>query len=217
MENSVEVYSAQNRDDRVLAEEFFYHSPHSCLGRFVYPNQQSIQGIGLHSHPTCWDIEIVIAGRGFRMVGDGKLEALKPGTLLLNPPGIAHSMLAEKNQELLVYGYRCPPEYTGDVLLPELLCPEGLADVICVGDGSATELRTWNLGIVKVQSLGGSGARTIAAGALGEKTMIVLGGAVQIAGGESLKMGDAVRWEGLGGVALEMQQAQIVIFEPLVM
>lgn len=201
------------------SEVFIYETQKSCLGWFVYPNRNEQQGIGLHLHRTCDDVEIVMSGTGYRFLPGHRLEALPTGTVIVNPPSSPHSLVAKAaTGEVVVYGYRCPPEFSGEALdwrrpshleLPRRaveLRPGAMATQAAQGDNAfVCRLRV-------------EGEQTLPAPLWEERTLVVMEGTLRVSqSGRELELGagDIALASGAETLSLSSEGASVLVLEPL--
>lgn len=160
------------------AEVFIYETRHSCLGWFVYPNLENQQGISLHSHNYCDDIEIVMQGTGYRFYDNSSLVQVPMGTIIANPANSPHSLIAKKGESLLAFGYRCPPEYSGTVLKHSSACTsERKAKEFSIYDQDITHIDNTNC---QVWAFHCKDNLQLPASSAPERTVIVLDGTLKI-------------------------------------
>ena len=90
------------------AEAFFYGQHKSALSIFRSPNTDNIKGVGLHKHPDCDDIDILIEG-AMLFSNDGKrFHRVHAPAVVANLKGTPHCLINLDNSIVKMYGLRSP-------------------------------------------------------------------------------------------------------------
>lgn len=89
-------------------EAFFYGDKKSALSLFRSPNSDGLLGIGLHIHPDCDDIDIVIKGKVYFSNDAKNFTCASAPALVANLCGTPHAVYVPNKSEALMYGFRSP-------------------------------------------------------------------------------------------------------------
>lgn len=106
--------------DKFLKEQqgegLVYETQWSCLTYSQSPNLRGIKGIGLHSHSSCDDIEILLEGTAVCFQTQTKGFKIEAPMVIVNEPSVPHSMVNISENYVLILGYRSPKSYQADIL-----------------------------------------------------------------------------------------------------
>lgn len=108
-EDGIEVKELPGRRHKMAVRPDNMGAEKMCAGTAVFPANKHAPA---HVHHQEEEILYVLSGRG-RMYFDGKAEAIGPGTFMLVPPGVEHSLEATTGEDLKVFYVFSPPVVQG--------------------------------------------------------------------------------------------------------
>lgn len=103
----------QIKNNLMPGEQHIFDTHVVAVSSFHYPNSENLQGINLHTHELCDDVEIIIDGTPGRIAGTNKVKQLFSNTLILNPPRSLHSLIQLDENESTIVSFRFPRDYNG--------------------------------------------------------------------------------------------------------
>ena len=108
-ERDVASVSLPGRDHKMVVKPESLGSELMCAGVAVFPAGQHAPA---HVHEEAEEILYVLSGSG-NMYFDGTPERIEPGTFMLAPQGVEHSLEADPGEDLKVFYVFSPPVKQG--------------------------------------------------------------------------------------------------------
>jgi len=100
-----------NYDDNIYdgnGEGFIFSEKNCALSFFRSPNNNNLKGIGLHIHPECDDIDILLKGELTLFSSWKDSVTIKAPCIVTHKAGIAHAVISRGEKPALMYGFRSP-------------------------------------------------------------------------------------------------------------
>ena len=108
------LYKLPRPSTQFKSEGLIFESEHSLVTYFVSPNINNSNGIGLHTHKICDDIELLLEGEIYCYKTEGNFSKHHAPLLIVNRPQVPHSIVTQKsNTNITLLSFRFPRCYTG--------------------------------------------------------------------------------------------------------
>ena len=95
------------------SEGAVYESKEALVTYFLYPNVNKSDGIGLHTHAICDDIELLLSGSVYCYETQGAFSKHFAPLLIVNRPGVPHSIIKTGGPPTTLLSFRFPYSYEG--------------------------------------------------------------------------------------------------------